>query len=336
MKQKLLDFIVCSACHNKLRLDVQVKEEQNSEIIEGELYCTCGRVYPIHSGIPIFVKSEIHNSKNPGNSQYDKIDERTIERFGFEWTKFSDYSAENFGILVASLPVSLFKDKLVLDAGCGAGRHMKLALGLEMEVIGIDFSESVKSAYLSTKNLLKAHVIQGNIYNLPFSPNTFDIIYSFGVLHHLPNPMLGFEKLVHLLKPNGIIIICVYQKAFKKVLIGILRLITTHIPSKILSRLALFCAKLEWILLISPYRKLSYSKSLIVRNIVNAVIPLRIKDYAKYDFLTCHTDWFDRLSAPISFSFSASEIKEWFKRTGLNEIEVSTIDNSWVRGCGRK
>ena len=38
---------------------------------------------------------------------------------------------------------------------------------------------------------------------LPFAAESFDIAFSFGVLHHLPDPEAGFRNLVSLVKPGG-------------------------------------------------------------------------------------------------------------------------------------
>ena len=48
--------------------------------------------------------------------------------------------------------------------------------------------------------------------NLPFEENTFDIIYSNGVIHHTPNTKLLIDEIYRVLRPGGKIIIMVYAE----------------------------------------------------------------------------------------------------------------------------
>ena len=96
---------------------------------------------------------------------------------------------------------AFFKDKLVLDAGCGIGRHAFFAAAYgAKEVIGIDLSDAVDTAFENVGHLPNAHIVQADIYDPPFRRATaggdFDFIYSIGVLHHLPDPESGLRSLV--------------------------------------------------------------------------------------------------------------------------------------------
>jgi uncharacterized protein YbaR (Trm112 family) len=51
MKRRLLDILCCPVC--KMDLELTVRDENDEEILEGDLTCTvCGVTYPIHQGIP--------------------------------------------------------------------------------------------------------------------------------------------------------------------------------------------------------------------------------------------------------------------------------------------
>ena len=83
----------------------------------------------------------------------------------------------------------LFINKNVLDAGCGGGRYSYAISRMgAKKVTGIDFGdEGLKFArqnYGKTKNL---NFKKGNVLNIPFKDNSFDTVFSNGVIHHTTN-----------------------------------------------------------------------------------------------------------------------------------------------------
>src|SRR5256885_13161902 len=80
-----------------------------------------------------------------------------------------------------------FAGRRVLDAGGGKGRHLRLAAAFgAKEVIGVDLGPAVDAAAQNTADLDNVHVVQGDLTRPPFRLESVDLIYSIGVLHHLP------------------------------------------------------------------------------------------------------------------------------------------------------
>jgi uncharacterized protein YbaR (Trm112 family) len=53
MKADLMDILCCPLDKSELRLEVDERDEQDQEVLEGRLVCTeCGETYPIEDGIP--------------------------------------------------------------------------------------------------------------------------------------------------------------------------------------------------------------------------------------------------------------------------------------------
>lgn len=203
MKQRLMNFLVCPNCKKQLELKVEKQEEQ--EIMEGELSCTCGNKYRIEKGIPRFaVITEVKQAP------------KTVDSFGFEWQTYRQpYSRKKVEIIVlgqCKLQADYFPNKLVMDAGCGAGLQTKYMAELGAEVIGVDLSEAVLTAFENNRNSEKVHIVQADLNYLPFLEKTFDFVYSEGVLHHTPDPKKSLYNLMHYVKKGGQIAAGFYYK----------------------------------------------------------------------------------------------------------------------------
>ena len=114
---------------------------------------------------------------------------------------------------IAPVGRDAFVGRRVLDAGCGKGRHLRLASAFgAKEVIGIDLGPAVDAAAENTADLDKVHVVQGDLTHPPLRPASIDLIYSIGVLHHLGEPEAGFRALAPLLVPGGRFVVWLYAR----------------------------------------------------------------------------------------------------------------------------
>lgn len=358
MKFRLLDLLSCPDCKNDFHCDVYIKSKvdisreddiptckfwcafkninllknntkimdcrtcQEIEIVKGILKCTCGKSYPIVDGVPRILPPYLA-----------PIKKKTAKRFGYEWIKFSDYNVDNFGIFLEFLEPSFFNGKVGLDVGCGAGRHLIQISNLGAEVLGFDLSDAVGVAYQKTFRFPNIHVVQCDIYCLPFRKDAFDFISSLGVLHHLSDPREGFRRLIPFLNPEGgTVFFLVYQRSLRKLLLEPIRKITTHLPEKIVHWISLIAAIFDYGIGCQGYRLLK--KIPFLNGIIDLITPSRLKEYSQYTFRASLTDWFDRLSAPISHFYNSEEIKKWLKEESLADIKISAINNSWVYGYG--
>lgn len=98
-----------------------------------------------------------------------------------------------------------WKNKSVLDVGCGTGLFSYLAAKKGANVIGIDYSKEailIAQTKYSHKNLLYKNIDIKNIHN-----EKFDVIVSLGVLEHMDNPLQMLKLFKKHLTPKGKIII---------------------------------------------------------------------------------------------------------------------------------
>ena len=167
----------------------------------GYVCSACNHAFPNVNGIARFV--DAHNY---------------AASFGFQWHRYQrtqlDHddvreSEENFIMKTALRPEEL-NGKLVLDVGCGMGRFAEVATRWGARVVGIDLSAA---AEVAAKNLGNRDFValQADVFALPFAPESFDIIYSVGVLHHTPDCEAAVKTLVKYLKPDGIMAVWLYS-----------------------------------------------------------------------------------------------------------------------------
>lgn len=121
------------------------------------------------------------------------------------------------------------------------------------DVIGIDISNAVESAYKNTKNLPNVHVIQADMYKLPLA-DCFDFIYCISVLRHLPDDEKGFKNLVELLKENGLLFAWVSGSEESYFIYFKLRIITTRLSPKIVDIISLGATICIYPIIIGVYR----------------------------------------------------------------------------------
>jgi len=308
----------------------------------GTLACEpCGAAYPVEGGIPRMLRPEMRAILG-GSALGSGAEARkaaTAASFGYEWTQFSRMIGEyerNFRDYQAPHGPEYFAGKRVLDAGCGSGRHAYYSGRYGAEVWAVDLGPAVEVARQNTRDAGDVRIVQADLCHLPFAPESFDYIYSLGVLHHLPDPEAGFRSLLRHLRPGGEVRVYLYWQPegqpLKRALLALVnasRAVTTRLPHRAVHALAYPAALAAFALFVWPHRLLSR-----VPGLEGLAGRLPMKQYAAYPFRVCVNDQLDRLSAPIENRYTRAEVEAWFARNGLEA--VGTAPNfGWV-AWGRK
>jgi 2-polyprenyl-3-methyl-5-hydroxy-6-metoxy-1,4-benzoquinol methylase len=99
------------------------------------------------------------------------------------------------------------KDKLLLEAGCGAGRFTEVLLKKGAFLVSSDLSSAVEvnaeNFPVSDKHL----VIQADINNMPFADESFDVVICLGVIQHTADTEKTIADLYKLVKKGGSLVI---------------------------------------------------------------------------------------------------------------------------------
>jgi len=192
-----------------------------------------------------------------------------------------------------NLKIEDLQNKSILCAGCGTGDKAIFLSKFVKKVVCLDFSKGqLKVAETRAKNqkikniaFKNKDILNDNLKDL----GKFDLILSLGVLHHTENAKNGFEKLVNLLKPKGIIIIALYHK-YARLRYRINRFLIHSFVSKEPDNI------MKWLL-----------KSKIAKPIRKASLPTLYDRYA-VSFESYHT---------------LREVRKWFKENNINLIKHS-------------
>jgi SAM-dependent methyltransferase len=332
MKQRVLQYLACPQCCGEIALLSAAKQEAG-EVLEGDLRClSCSRHFPVVRGVPRFADLK--------HVEEDKA--ATAENFGWQWQHFTQQDeryTEQFLGWIAPVRPDFFRDKVVLEGGCGKGRHTQLAARWgARDIISIDLSAAVESAFAATRHLENAHIIQADIYQLPLK-QVFDYAFSVGVLHHLPDPRGGFRALASRVKPGGHISAWVYGAENNEWITRFVNPLRTGLTSRMKRRSLLHLSKLPAVALFAA-TKLVYGP--LNRSAGGAALARHLfyNDYLRaisgFGWREQHTIVFDHLVAPTAFYISREEFEEWWSEIGASEVEIGWHNrNSW-RGLGRK
>jgi SAM-dependent methyltransferase len=120
----------------------------------------------------------------------------------------------------------------VLEAGCGIATDGMRFVRAGAHYTGIDFSPTALE--LARRRLAlergRARLIRGSIVELPFPDASFDLVYSNGVIHHLPETGLVIREFHRVLRPGGTAVVMVYHRASLNFYISVMTLRRMLVP----------------------------------------------------------------------------------------------------------
>jgi len=324
VKTELLELLRCPKTGQ--RLSLQSSNTNALEIEVGWLVSADGQHrYPIQNGIPRFVPQ----------SNY-------ADNFGMQWNHFRKTQLDSY----SGHPISTerffsatgwnseqLKDQWVLDAGCGAGRFAEVALLAGANVVALDYSSAVDACYANLKHHQTLHVVQGDIYALPFAAGSFPFVYSLGVLQHTPDVASAFAALPIMVRSGGRLCADFYWNRVRTMLNPkyLIRPITKRMDKNRLFRL----------LQRSVPSLLAVSQALgripLIGRGLKRIVP--VADYTgRYPLSASQLDeWalldtFDMLGPAYDNPQSVATIRQWFEQAKLLNVEVGHLGHLVGRG----
>lgn len=255
--------------------------------------------------------------------------QRTKQLYGLQWNRYRIVRPEEDRatlLLKTGLSPSDFAGKLVLDGGCGMGRYSRVAASLGASVLGMDLSQATVAAQDMTAEYAgHVQIIRGDLLRTPLPPDTFDIVYSIGVLDHTPDPRAAFLNLAKAVKPGGRMAVWVYQKQSPIVekIMAAHRSVARRLPVGLVELLS------RWSVPVGGMkRRLMGSKSRLVQRLGVGLhaLTIGVSMHPDPEVRACDTlDWY----APRYVSHhTPEEVAGWFAEACFTQVSDPTIGQS--------
>ena len=145
--------------------------------------------------------------------------ERTVpwifknEKLPYQERRRLRYALQDY--MLEAIPFASYSGKLVLEIGSGSGIDSAEFGRNGADVVSLDFTETgAKSTRdtLAEAGVSSFNVVRAAAQNLPFKDGVFDCVYSFGVLHHIPNAGQVTKEIARRLAKRGELICMLYNK----------------------------------------------------------------------------------------------------------------------------
>jgi ubiquinone/menaquinone biosynthesis C-methylase UbiE len=283
---------------------------------------------------------EIQGKEKPvyifGQSAGDNVDAAVIASFGEEWLKFSNFNEadinqfgdEYFDIADAAI---LNKDAYVLDMGCGSGRFSRYLSGKVGFIEMLDPSEAIWAAEKLLCGINNVRMINASADSIPFADNTFDLVMSIGVLHHIPDTQMAMKNCVSKVKPGGHFFVYLYYNldnrgiAFRLLfkIVNIARKLISWMPSS----LKKFMCDLIAVLVYMPL--ITFGKLLDKAGLKELAKKLPLSYYQDKSFFIIRNDALDRFGTRLEHRFSKVQIQDMMEDCGLTNIQFSANKPYW-------
>jgi SAM-dependent methyltransferase len=141
------------------------------------------------------------------------------ERFQRDYQRFFDeYDAWRYdqeGHILGCLDRFEWRDRDVLEIGLGQGAESEQLIRRGARWSGLDLTqESVDrvSTRLALRSLTYSDLRRGSALEIPHADNSFDVVFSHGVLHHIPDIARAEAEIARVLRPGGTLVAMLYAR----------------------------------------------------------------------------------------------------------------------------
>jgi SAM-dependent methyltransferase len=323
MRPEALNYLRCPNCGGELALSSDAPSAaEDGHLMSGSLACRgCTSQFRIQNGVPILLPKNLANVKL-----------ETAARFAEEWTRWSDlrdYYEREFFDWVAPLTPADFANQIVFEGGCGKGRHTAIvAAHGGKAIVSLDLGESAFVAFAHTRQFPNAHVIIGDLLSPPVRP-VFDLAFSVGVLHHLPDPAAGFASLASRVRDGGRVAFWVYGQEgnewITRYVDPVRKALTSRLPASFLRIACIPPALFLWAVI-----KLFYRPGTDGKGPANLPYGDYFAAQYHYPFDEIHANVFDQLVTPVAYYLREDEVRPWLA-SGFCDAQIrSHRGYSWT------
>jgi SAM-dependent methyltransferase/uncharacterized protein YbaR (Trm112 family) len=349
MTSRLLDLLRCPKCTGSLTLKVYEYDEDSHETVRaGLLTCTaCAMAFAIWQGIPRMNLEEdfrlpygfVEEYKNLLSQDAPAVVSQkskwarnpydvswSLDSDGeFAWGRLELMTRLAYFYHYLQVPHESLRGRLILDAGCGNGALSAAIARNGAEVVAFDYSDIVVRAAANNSRVRpdgKVHFLQADVRYPPFAEESFDAIYSDGVIHLSGNTRDAFHRIVRLAKPCGRVFVSVSRKNLSRSYL--IRKVPTDILQHLFRLLPVGFSKplcLAGAVVLSVYVRLMQMVGLKKKRVIG---PLRHEALVLW-----HT-----IALPQHQYHVPEEIEAWFREEGFENVQETTIPSLSHTGFG--
>lgn len=262
---------------------------------------------------------------------------KTKESYDILWLQYSGKAPKekyHFDHMQEVIPDKIVRGKQGLELGCGCGWDLQIMAirNPSVMIIGMDMSDGVYTAKEVTGDLKNAEVIKGSASAIPFGNESFDFVYSFGVLHHMPQPYKGLAEICRVLKKDSPVFLYLYEDHAENpvkhafiIIVSKIRKITVTLPPRLLYVAAYIFSPSVFLFFTIPARIFGNFKR---TRFLYEKMPFNFGT----GFFSLAGDLYDRFSAPIEHRYSRQEAYNFLGQNCFVNIRISRLKDTagWV------
>jgi SAM-dependent methyltransferase len=150
-----------------------------------------------------------------GDAQVGGLHDRFHDDYEQFFTDYDRFRYQNERHLPACIDALDVAGKQVLEIGLGEGSESERLIRQGARWSGVDLTaESVARVQtrLALRNLRYEELRQGSVLDLPFADDSFDMVFSHGVLHHVPDIQQAQREIHRVLRAGGELVIMMYAR----------------------------------------------------------------------------------------------------------------------------
>lgn len=260
----------------------------------------------------------------------------TKDTYGLLWRTEGNAipRAWHFNAMQEVIPEPIVRNGIGIEigSGCGYDTYIMATENPASKLISIDISDGIYNTGRLVKDLGNVVAMKCSALDIAVKRSSLDFAYSFGVLHHTPDPERGLKEIARVLKTGAPAFLYLYEDhsenpvkyIFLKIVTASRRL-TTRMPKKVLYFFSWILSPLVFVTFTLPSKVM---KKIKATEHIAANMPF---NFGKGPF-SLRGDLYDRFGAPVEFRYSRQGVRDMFNECGFSGINVTRLRDTagWV------
>jgi SAM-dependent methyltransferase len=244
-----------------------------------------------------------------------------------QWSMLQDDELFLFKEWISPITIEDFKNKEILECGCGGGQHTMFIAPYAKHITAVDLN-TTDIAKERNARFNNVEFVEADIAKMDLGKQ-YDIVFSIGVVHHTDNPDATAENMAKHVKSGGMLIFWVYSEEGNGMVKYMVEPIRKLVLTKMSRKSLLAISKIITLLMYIPIYTIYF-------------LPLKRMPYYEYfqnfrrmTFYRNTLNVFDKLNAPQVDFISKQRITNWFAK-GFENITINSYKGVSWSGSGTK